>query len=476
MAPKRRPAAAGEAGGDRRRVRVRPAAVVPPAPAREELATGAWVESGGMAVTDLTPGKKFQIEALYWDKPVEAAAELVGVAIKAGQMEVSFRVSGTSDEQLLKWLTAEEDRVLRGHLCPAGCTNSPQSEDLIHVKRLRLLEVDTPAWAQNLKEAAEAEVLRRLAAESDRRAREARGKGVGAPAGEAAKGADTSESSGSSDSSKEKKKRKKKKKKGKKKKKKGKAWKVEGKKDLKQLFQHTGLDPDASIRRAVMKKARKGMQKKKDDSEASTGSSSGESRSASAGEELFEDSHRIRRAAMKGPGALSCQTIQNMSKYLLTAQGLPVAPREGALPAICLQYHRQVLAGRLSPPLARESLNLCAAADAILDGQAALGVDILLQRLKSVEALGGGTTWAAAQKLELTPAESSQLVDLEESRSANRELREELKNKQASQRIWPSAKGDSKSGSKTKAEESKGKGKKDKGGKDKKDREREKEK
>ena len=195
MAPKRRPAAAGEARENRRRVRVRPAAVVPPAPAREELALGAWVESGSLAVTDLTPGKKFQIEALYWDKSVEAAAELVGVAIKAGQMEVSFRVSGTSDEQLLKWLTAEEDRVLRGHLCPAGCSNSPQSEDLIHVKRLRLLEIDTPAWAQNLKEAAEAEVLRKLAAESDRRAREAKGKGVGAPAGEAAKGAATSESS-----------------------------------------------------------------------------------------------------------------------------------------------------------------------------------------------------------------------------------------------------------------------------------------
>lgn len=93
---------------------------------------------------------------------------------------------------------------------------------------------------------------------------------------------------------------------------------------------------------------------------------------------------------MKGPGALSCQTVQNMSKYLLTAQGLPVAPREGALPAICLQYHRQVLAGRLSPPLARESLNICSAADAMLEGQPALCLDVLLQRLKSVEALGGG--------------------------------------------------------------------------------------
>ena len=193
-------------------------------------------------------------------------------------------------------------------------------------------------------------------------------------------------------------------------------------------------------------------------------------------DELFEDSHKIRRAAVRGPGALSCQTIQNMSKYLLTSQGLPVAPREGALPAICLQYHRQVLAGGLSPPLARESLNICSAADAILEGQAALGLDILLQRLKSVEALGGGTSWASAQKLELTPAESSQLVDLEESRSANRELGEELKNKQASQRIWSGGKSDSKGSGKAKAEETKGKGKKDKGGKDKRDREREKDK
>ena len=218
------------------------------APARVELATGAWIDSGGVSVTDLVPGKKLSVDALYWDRPIEAAVELVGVALKAGQMEVSFRVSGTPDEQLLKWLTAEEDRVLRGHLCGADCNNSPQSEDLIHVKRLRLLEVDTPGWARNLKEAAEAEVLRKLAAESDRKAREAKGEGVGAPAEEAAKGAETSGSTSSSDSSKEKKKKKKKKKRGKKKKKKAKSWKVEGKKELKQLFQFTGLDPDASIR------------------------------------------------------------------------------------------------------------------------------------------------------------------------------------------------------------------------------------
>ena len=93
-----------------------------------------------------------------------------------------------------------------------------------------------------------------------------------------------------------------------------------------------------------------------------------------------------------------------------------------------------------------------------------------------METLGGGTSWASAQKLELTPAEASQLVDLEESKSANRELREELKNKQASQRIWTSNKGEGKNVGKTKNEESKGKGKKEKGSKGKGDREREKDK
>ena len=93
-----------------------------------------------------------------------------------------------------------------------------------------------------------------------------------------------------------------------------------------------------------------------------------------------------------------------------------------------------------------------------------------------METLGGGTSWASAQKLELTPAEASQLVDLEESKSANRELREELKNKQASQRIWTSNTGEGKNVGKTKNEESKGKGKKEKGSKGKGDREREKDK
>ena len=142
---------------------------------------------------------------------------------------------------------------------------------------------------------------------------------------------------------------------------------------------------------------------------------------------------------------------------------------EGPVPAIALQYHRQILAPKLSAPLSQKSLNLSAAADALLGGQPALCLDIIMQRLKSVEAVQNGQTWASAQKLELTPPEGSQLAGLEESKSAHRELREELKNKQA--------KSDYKGGKSKNEDAERGKGKKDKGkAKDKSKGEREKEK
>ncbi|CAK9000910.1 unnamed protein product, partial [Durusdinium trenchii] len=196
-----------------------------------------------------------------------------------------------------------------------------------------------------------------------------------------------------------------------------------------------------------MKRARRAMKhrSKEDSGDSSCTSAEG---SSSSGDEahLFEETRKIRKAAMKGPGALSAHTIASMSRALLTHQGLPIEIQDGPVPCVALQYHKQVLSQKLSPPLCRESLNLCAATDAILSGQVALGVDILLQRLKSVESLGGGQSWAASQKLELTPQEGVQLAGVEESKTANKELREELKNRQATQRTWgKSDKGTSKS-------------------------------
>ena len=115
------------------------------------------------------------------------------------------------------------------------------------------MEVAPPAWGENLKEAAESETLRRLAEESSRRDREARGKGVGGGREPAAGGEAVHEevSSSSTSSSKKKKKGKKKKKK------KAKAFKVQGKKDLAKVFEFTGLDPKLKNRKKVMKHARK---------------------------------------------------------------------------------------------------------------------------------------------------------------------------------------------------------------------------
>ena len=430
------------------------------------------MEGHRVTVGELTPGTKIFAEATYWDRPVEVAGEVIGVSLVGGQLELKLQAGGTPDEGLLKWLSGQEDRCLRAHLCTSLCTNSPVADDYIHLKKLRKLEVAPPAWGENLKEAAESETLRRMAEESSRRDREARGKGVGGGREPAAGGEAAPEelSSSSTSSSKKKKKGKKKKKK-----KKGKAFKVQGKKDLAKVFEFTGLDPKLKSRKKVMKRARRAMKhrSKEDSGDSSCTSTEG---SSSSGDEahLFEETHKIRKAAMKGPGALSAHTIASMSRSLLTHQGLPIEIQDGPVPCIALQYHKQVLSQRLSPPLCRESLNLCAATDAILSGQVALGVDILLQRLKSVESLGGGQSWAASQKLELAPQEGVQLAGVEESKTANKELREELKNRQATQRTWGKS---DKGSSKSKQEEAKGKTKKDKGGgKDKHKGEREKEK
>ena len=468
MAPKRRPAAAVDRRRDRG-VRARPAAVVPP----EDLdfSKGGLIEGHRLTVSELPVGTKIFVQAVYWDREVELTGEIVGVSLVAGQLELRLQAGGTSDEGLLRWLSGQEDRCLRCHLCARGCSNSPTADDYIHLKQARRLEVDPPAWGENLKEAAESEALRRLAEESGRREKEARGKGVGAGRpheGEKEK-KEEEVSSSSTSSSKKKKKGKKKKKK-----KKSKRFRVQGKKDLKKVFEFTGLDPSLKSRKRVMRLARRAMKNRnKEDSESSSCSGTDGSSTEEAVQHLFEETHKIRRAATRGPGALTAYTVSSMSKSLLTQQGLPIEESDGAVPCIALQYHKQVLSQRLSPPLARESLNICAATDAILGGQVALGLDILVQRLKSIEALGAGQSWAASQKLELAPQEGSQLAALEESRTANRELREELKNRQASQKTWQ--KGE-KGGSKGKQEETKGKGKREKGGKEKGKGEREKEK
>ena len=315
MPPRRRPAAAIEAGADRARLRRRPAAVEPPADLT--FATGGLIGVHQIPIGELLPGTQVYVEGSYWGNSISFTGEVAAVSAKGGQLELTLVVSGTSDESFLRWASGQGDKLVRCHLCHPECGGSPEADDYIHAKAMRLLKFDPPSWSQNLKEAGETDVFRRMAEESARKMREEKGKGTGtgaprpAEAGAAAK--EDEEDISTSEESKKKKKKKKKRKK------KAKAWKVEGKKPLDSLFNHTGLDPVLKSRQQVMKKARRAMRKKtRGESTGSSGSSTSETSSAEIEGSLFEEGHRIRRAATKGPGALACYTVENMAKMLLT--------------------------------------------------------------------------------------------------------------------------------------------------------------
>ena len=284
-------------------------------PAELTFATGGLIGAHQIPIGELLPGTQVYVEGSYWGNSISFTGEVAAVSAKGGQLELTLLVAATSDETFLRWASGQADKLVRCHLCHPECGGSPEADDYIHAKAMRLLKFDPPSWSQNLKEAGETDVFRRMAEESARKMREERGKGTGTGPPRAAEvGAAVKEGEEASSTSGERKKKRKKKKK-----KKTKAWKVEGKKTLDSLFNHTGLDPVLKSRQQVMKKARRAMRKKtRGESTGSSGSSTSETSSAEIEGSLFEEGHRIRRAATKGPGALARYTVENMAKMLLT--------------------------------------------------------------------------------------------------------------------------------------------------------------
>ena len=59
--------------------------------------------------------------ASYYHRAVELCGRVTGCRVQDGQPYMDMMVSGTKDEELLKVLSADEDRRLMVHLCPAGC-------------------------------------------------------------------------------------------------------------------------------------------------------------------------------------------------------------------------------------------------------------------------------------------------------------------------------------------------------------------
>ena len=332
---------------------------------------------------------------------------------------------------------------LRCHICLEDCSNVPESDDIIHLKKVKYRGADSPGWVDNLKEPTGMEELRRLAARSDALARgveEVKEPETKGQEGKAAAGQEVRSSSESSGGKKKKKKKKR-------------SFKPSGKKEHSALYKGTGLDQDARVRKKVSRLARRAM-KKRSKSSSSSGTSS-TTEAADGMEDLFQESQRTQLASKAGPGALAYHAIRQMRKQMLQEQGqegLGTSP----VAAVGLQFYRQILRPKMSPVMSREALNISAALDALLNCQPAHAADVLVQRLKALESMASGSTWQMSQRFEIVPMDLGSLASQAEATAVARESREEQKSRHLQKGGWESS---SWKGGKNDQKGDKGKGK-----------------
>lgn len=358
-------------------------------------------------------------EADYCGAPVVAAGKIQKVEVDHHGPHLYLRLTGTTNENLLRMHTQQPDQVFRVHLCPEGCGKVECGELYLHGTRGRRGQDQDEPWTTNLVEAA-------AGGEDELAALRARGAGQ-APLGvepghlQAPGGV-----SHSPDRKKESKKKKKKKAKTREEKvASGRLPSKAVQKEASQLFSGTALDPKERVRTRVMKSARRfASRKKAKGSSSSTDSGSSSSSSSSShglatGEGVFSEETKTQALGERYPGALTMETLMLMRRNLLATAGED--GEELTTKPVALLYFRSVLGRKCSGAQARELLNISCAIDALLRARPAQALDILCQRLKAQESVLSGTNWAVAQRIELASQDTTTLIPRAELQSAQRE-------------------------------------------------------
>lgn len=422
------------AGGRLRRPAAAEEAAVPES-VEAQWNRGATVPLIELALENLGQGVALVVEqGSYFSTPCQVAGIVEKMEVTGGETHLFIKVSGTTKEAILRKWSGEPELLLRLHRCRAECAAEAAADDLVHAVKVRKRgsQANETGWVYNLVKAegpAEADELGEL------RARQEELAPGGAGAKEAAK-KEKAKSDDEGDKVKKRKKEKEKKKaktKGKKEKKDdsdteeevkmdGSMAKSASTKDLKALYRGTGLDPKEKVRNKVARLARKKMRKRggKETSSSSGSSESSESEDqALTGEQLFDQSNKVRMIADACPGALTAQAVHQMKASLL--QDIGETEASGTLKPVAMMYCRQQVLRRANPPAQRELLTLSLALDYLLKGRPSCAADVITQRLKSAESTINGTHWAVSQKMELVAADSVQIAAQEEVQLAQKE-------------------------------------------------------
>lgn len=312
-------AAAAVAGG-RAPARRRPAAAAPPG-AREEV----HQRLCDLSLAELrTLGMVYLMDAVYYGKAVEICGQVQGLKMVGSDITLELKVSGTTDDGLLRALTAKEGRSMDIHVCDASCTQVLTGEALAHGQRFKKVTREEKDWFTNMEAVVpraegpdELESLR----EAARMEAEKAERGRASPEAKRKDGKDKKKKEKDAKKEEEDKKRRKKE---------GSDNSQEeaedrGRKDLGPIYGGTGLDPDAKKRASFLRRARKlGKKKKKkkrseSTSKSSSSSSSSQTMSGEAG--LFSTSKKVKKIWLRYPGALTAGSLREARGRLLTSSG-----------------------------------------------------------------------------------------------------------------------------------------------------------
>lgn len=425
MAPKvaRRPAGAGVPAGRRLR---RPAAAEGKGGGKGELKRLSQLALEELKSLDTV----FFTDALYYGRVVELCGVVKGVRFAGPELILDVKALGTTDDGLLRAVTAEESRAMEVHVCSEDCGALLTGALLVHGRHYERVNKGDKPWFCNM----EAVVPPEAEVDELRGLREAAAVGVPRREPEEVE-KDSREKEEKKDKKKE---RRDKKEKSGKKVKKGEGSQgsqaVEeerGKKDLAAVFAGAGLDPDLKKRLKMLRRARKigkkKKKKKKSSGSSSTSSSTGSATASSSGEEaLFSTSKRVKKIWLRYPGALTAGSVKEAKERLLTSSGSLWSEDRKTLPPLFVHYARTNLLGTgVSPPLAQEILTLSMALDLGMQGKIAASLDVLSQRLKALETLTQGSHWTVARQHELCRLDQGGIAEENESREAARLAREE---------------------------------------------------
>eukprot|EP00435_Cladocopium_sp_Y103_P060705 s362_g22.t1 len=362
-----------EQEGDRER-RERSRAPLKKPAVEEEVATGQeaqqrWEKGFSVRLSLLDPRELEMckglvvLEGAYYHRSVTLAGVVRSVTLTGGSITLKMRLTGTGDEELLKYHTAQAAPEVRAHVCGKECNQEEVADDLVHIvvgRKMREDGADEP-WVTNLEKAGprdeEGDELAAIRARAALEGRE--GALVAGPGAEEKPARERGASPGTQKKEKKEKKKEKKQKRAAKKRsqsggseKTEEAIKLDGSrakqaclKKPRTFFEGTGLDPRDRVRNRVARKARRHLKRKaeKSSSSSSQTGSGGSSSEALAGEEetIFEQGCKVRIIAEHFPGALSGQALRLMRTTLLQEIGSEDKPN--TLQPVAMAYYRQQL-------------------------------------------------------------------------------------------------------------------------------------